>query len=128
MRTVSALVLEEQRFENYEDALLNAEPNLYMSAFTDGIVGGLAMFIQQGVNALGFWFGGWLLIHYPADYTFNDFLLAQFSILFSLFGLGSAFSNVSDRGEVEKSAARVFHLLDRASQIDSLSTEGKKLD
>jgi hypothetical protein len=44
-----------------------------------------------------------------------------------LFGLGAAFQDISDRKEVEKSAGRIFYLLDRASSIDPLSTQGKKL-
>lgn len=127
MRTVSALVLEDRRFKNYEEALMQAEPRYRYDAFMAGLTGGLSLFIQQWVNALQFWFGGWLLIHFQSEFTFNDFLIAQFSILFSLFGLGSAFTNISDRSEVEKSAGRVFYLLDRESEIDPLSTEGKKL-
>lgn len=106
---------------------MQAEPRYRYDAFMAGLTGGLSLFIQQWVNALQFWFGGWLLIHFQSEFTFNDFLIAQFSILFSLFGLGSAFTNISDRSEVEKSAGRVFYLLDRESEIDPLSTEGKKL-
>jgi ATP-binding cassette, subfamily B (MDR/TAP), member 1 len=126
MRTVSALVLEERRFQNYVDALKNSEPNYQKDAFLSGATGGLALFIQQWVNALQMWFGGWLMIN--RGFTFNDFLIANFSILFSLFGLGSAFTGISDRAEVEKSAGRVFYLLDKQSEIDPVSKDGKKLD
>jgi ATP-binding cassette subfamily B (MDR/TAP) protein 1 len=126
MRTVAALVLEERRFQSYEDALRNAEPKYQRTAFIGGTTAGLALFIQQWVNALQMWFGGWLMIN--KGFTFNDFLIANFSILFSLFGLGSAFTGVSDRAEVEKSAGRIFYLLDKKSEIDPLSSEGKKLD
>jgi ATP-binding cassette, subfamily B (MDR/TAP), member 1 len=126
MRTVSALVLEERRFQNYVDALNNSEPNYQKDAFIGGSTAGFALFIQQWVNALQMWFGGWLMIN--QGYTFNDFLVANFAILFSLFGLGSAFTGISDRAEVEKSAGRVFYLLDKQSEIDPVSKDGKKLD
>jgi ATP-binding cassette subfamily B (MDR/TAP) protein 1 len=126
MRTVSALVLEERRFQSYEEALKNAEPKYMRTAFLGGATAGLALFIQQWVNALQMWFGGWLMIY--KGFTFNDFLVANFSILFSLFGLGAAFTGVSDRAEVETSAGRIFYLLDKKSEIDPLSSEGKKLD
>ena len=128
MRTVSALTLEKQRFKDYEKALVNSEPNVVMDSFTDGIMGGLSMFIQQWINALQLWFGGYLLFTFPDEYVFKDFLIANFAVLFSLFGLGAAFQDISDRKEVEKSAGRIFYLLDRKSEIDPLSKEGIKLD
>lgn len=128
MRTVSALTLEKQRYKDYVDALENAEPNVVYDSFMSGVTGGLSVFIQQWINALQFWFGGYLLYNFPNDYVFKDFLIANFAILFSLFGLGTAFQDISDRKEVEKSAGRIFYLLDRESEIDPLSKEGKKLN
>jgi hypothetical protein len=74
------------------------------------------------------WFGGYLLFTFPNEYVFRDFLISNFAVLFALFGLGSAFQDISDRKEVEKSAGRVFHLLDRKSAIDPWSDDGKKID
>lgn len=124
MRTVSALTLEAQRYKDYENALINAEPNMVMDAFTGGVTGGLSMFIQQWINALQLWFGGYLLFTFPEKYEFKDFLISNFAVLFALFGLGAAFQDISDRKEVEKSAGRIFYLLDRVSEIDPLSTDG----
>jgi ATP-binding cassette subfamily B (MDR/TAP) protein 1 len=128
IRTVSALTLEKQRYKDYERALLHSEPNFKLDAFMEGLMGGLAMFIQQWINALQFWWGGWLLFNHPGDYVLKDFLIANFAILFALFGLGTAFQDISDRKEVEESASRIFYLLDRESSIDPLSEKGKKLD
>uniref|UniRef100_A0A7S2YI40 Bile salt export pump n=2 Tax=Entomoneis paludosa TaxID=265537 RepID=A0A7S2YI40_9STRA len=128
IRTVSALTLEEQRFADYEKALLNSEPNHRFEAFMGGVTSGLSMFIQQWINALQMWFGGWLLFTFPEDYEFNDFLIANFAVLFALFGLGAAFQDVSDSNAVKVSAGRIFYLLDRVSAIDPMSEEGKKLD
>jgi ATP-binding cassette subfamily B (MDR/TAP) protein 1 len=65
MRTVSALTLEEKRFNDYENALKRSEPNHVLDGFFSGVTGGLGMFVQQWVNALQFYFGGWLLFHSP---------------------------------------------------------------
>jgi ATP-binding cassette, subfamily B (MDR/TAP), member 1 len=127
IRTVAALTLEKQRYEEYQRALIKSESNFMSEAFMSGFTGGMGMFIQQWIGALQLWFGGWLLVHFPEDYDLKDFLIAYFSLLFSLFGLGAAFQDISDRKEVEKSAGRIFYLLDRQSAIDSLSTKGKKL-
>jgi ATP-binding cassette, subfamily B (MDR/TAP), member 1 len=127
MRTVSALTLEQQRFNDYEKALILSEPNISMVLLTTGITGGISMFIQQWINALQFWFGGWLLVNFPDRYEFRDFLISNFAVLFALFGLGTAFQDISDRKEVEESAGRIFYLLDRVSKIDPLGTDGKIL-
>ena len=127
MRTVSALTLESTRYHDYEVALDKSEPNYRRDAFMSGFTSGLSVFIQQATNALQIFFGAWLLARYP-EYNFKDFLVSNFAILFSIFGLASAFQDMADRKEVEKSAGRVFYLLDRKSEIDPLSDDGKKLD
>lgn len=127
IRTVSALTLENRRFNDYERALATDEANYRKEAFMGGLTNGLSMFIQQWINGLQMFFGGYLLFTFPDKYELKDFLIAQFSILFGLFGLGAAFQDMSDKKEVEKSAARIFYLLDRQSQIDPLGPGGKKL-
>jgi len=122
-RTVAALTLEKRRFEDYKKALEREEPSVVKDSFMSGLTSGLSMFIQQWVNALQLWFGGWLLVNVDG-YELRDFLIANFAILFSLFGLGAAFQDISDRKEVEKAAGRIFYLLDRVSEIDPLSEEG----
>eukprot|EP00529_Nitzschia_sp_RCC80_P007064 CAMPEP_0113481608 /NCGR_PEP_ID=MMETSP0014_2-20120614/22496_1 /TAXON_ID=2857 /ORGANISM="Nitzschia sp." /LENGTH=1474 /DNA_ID=CAMNT_0000375109 /DNA_START=515 /DNA_END=4939 /DNA_ORIENTATION=- /assembly_acc=CAM_ASM_000159 len=128
MNTVSSLNLEEERFKNFEQALDGADPHYVREGFFAGFLSGLSMFIQQWINALQLWWGGYLLFTYPTKYEFNDFLISNFAILFSLFGLGAAFQDISDRKETEKSASRIFYLLDRESKIDPMSDDGKKLD
>ena len=127
VRTVSALTLEKSRFKNYEDALDRESPNYIRASFVAGSAYGSSMFIQQWVNALQMWWGGYVLFNYQG-FTFNDFLISNFALLFSLFGLGAAFQGLTDKNEAMKSAGRIFYLLDRKSEIDPLSEEGKKLD
>jgi ATP-binding cassette, subfamily B (MDR/TAP), member 1 len=128
MRTVAALSLERQRLDDYKKVVDSSEPNVVFDTFLSGTTGGVSLFIQQWVNALQIWFGGWILNKYPNKYELKDFLIANFAILFSTFGLGGAFQDISDRKEVEKSAGRIFYLLDRESKIDPLSTSGLNLD
>eukprot|EP00980_Cylindrotheca_fusiformis_P027133 scaffold19004_cov125-Cylindrotheca_fusiformis.AAC.1 len=125
--TVSALTMESERFNDFERALETAEPNATKDGVTQGALSGLSMLIQQWINALQLWFGAWVLFNNPDHYELRDFLVANFALLFSLFGLGGAFQDVSDRKECEKSAGRIFYLIDRESSIDPLREEGKKL-
>jgi len=127
IKTVSALTLEEARLTNYEESLNMAQPHMVKDGCMAGVTSGLSMFIQQWVNALQLWWGGWLLFKYDT-FSFNDFLISMFALLFSLFGLGAAFNGLSDRKDTEAAAGRIFYLLDRKSMIDPLSDEGKKLD
>jgi ATP-binding cassette subfamily B (MDR/TAP) protein 1 len=50
VRTVSALTLEQQRFDDYVNALLHSEPNHIQTSLFSGLTGGLSMFVQQWVN------------------------------------------------------------------------------
>merc|ERR1712187_756103 len=108
VRTVAALTLEEQRFADYESALRKTEQNYVVASFTSGMTFGLSQFLQQWINALQLWWGGWLLNQSWNSYTFKDFLISNFALLFSLFGLGAAFQDVADRKEVKKKRWKDF--------------------
>jgi ATP-binding cassette subfamily B (MDR/TAP) protein 1 len=128
IRTVAALTLEEKRSKDLEEALRKSRKDYVVAGFIAGLTSGLAVMIQNWSNALQLWFGGWVLFNYPDVYTFRDFLICYLGILFSMVGLGSAVSGLSDMKQAEESAKRVFQLLDRHTKIDPLSEEGKKLD
>merc|ERR1712176_1441440 len=128
MGTVSALTMEEERYRLFREALNDAEENYVRQGLHQGTLTGSAIFVQQWINALQFWFGGWLLFKYPDVYTFKDSTASLMIILFSLFALGAAFQDIADRDQVEKSLSRVFYLLDKQSKIDPLSEEGKTMN
>jgi ATP-binding cassette subfamily B (MDR/TAP) protein 1 len=71
IRTVAALTLEDQRAKDFENAIEESQPNYVRAGFMAGAASGASMFIQQWVNALQLWFGGWLLFTFPELYTFN---------------------------------------------------------
>jgi len=128
MGTVSALTMEDTRYQIYQNAMENADQDYVRQGLGQGALAGLSMGVQQWINALQMWFGGWLIVNYSESFSFDDFLISCFAILFSLFGLGLAFQDIADRKETEMSASRIFYLLDRQSEIDPLSDEGKVID
>mmetsp|Transcript_16049 Transcript_16049/g.23730 ORF Transcript_16049/g.23730 Transcript_16049/m.23730 type:complete len:1474 (-) Transcript_16049:102-4523(-) len=128
IRTVAALTLEKRRMQNYEMAIIGEGSSYIKASILAGATGGLSVFIQQWVNALQLWWGGWILYNYGDIFSFNDFVISMFALLFSLFGLGAAFQGVSDKAVTEKSAGRIFYLLDRESEIDPLAEGGLKLE
>jgi len=126
--TVSALSLEENRFIIFQEALNSSNDHYARKAFREGFLAGLSMLTQMLVYALMFWAGGYIAGKYPKTMDINGMNKAIFMILFSLFALGIAFQDMADRKEVEKGASRIFHLLDRKSEIDPLSDEGATVD
>ena len=127
IRTVAALNMERQRYNDYVQALHKSEPHAVLNSVKSGATSGLSMIIQQWSNALQFWWGGWLLFNYPEVFSFEDFLVSMFALLFSLFALGAATQGASDKDKAKKAAGRIFYLLGRKSAIDPLGTEGAKL-
>ena len=126
IRTVAALNMERQRYNDYVQALHKSDPHAILNSVKSGATSGLSMIIQQWSNALQFFFGGWLLFNYPDVYTFEDFLVSMFALLFSLFALGAATMGASDKDQAKKAAGRIFYLLGRKSAIDPLSTDGRR--
>merc|ERR1712224_80325 len=128
MGTVSALTMEKERFNHFEEALSHSDENIVREGISQGATSGLSMLAQQWITALQLWFGGWLVYKYPNTFDFRDFNIALVALLFSVFGLGMAFQDIADRKKTEMSASRIFYLIDRQSEIDPLSEEGKTVD
>lgn len=57
IRTVAALTLENERYKNYSDALELEQPHYVKDSLFGGFTSGLAVGIQQWVNALQLWWG-----------------------------------------------------------------------
>ena len=49
----------------------------------------------------------------------------MFALLFSLFALGASTLGAIDKKEAKKAAGRIFYLINRKSEIDPMSKEGK---
>lgn len=118
IRTVSSLGIERQRYNDYRRALSRAEPNFACVGFLSGFISALPPLIQQSSNALIYWWGGWLLFYYGHLYTFQDLVISLFSLSSALLSLGASASGITNHKVCERSAGRVFYLLDRKSSID----------
>ena len=124
VRTVAALTLEERKLEEYSEALRRENPTPVKTNFCKGSGFGTGQFFQYWGLALMIFFGAWLLHTYPNTYTFRDFIISQFSLMFSLYGLTVALEGATDRKRANLAADRIFDLTDRKSAIDPLSKEG----
>ena len=127
IRTVASLTIEQERLEEFREALHAEDPTPVRTNLIKGSSSGFGQFTQMWGVALMFWWGGWLLYNHPNFFTFRDFLISMFSLLFSISGVGFAMQGATDRDKAKAAAERVFELIDRKSEIDPLSEEGKKL-
>lgn len=75
-----------------------------------------------------FWWGGWLLFHFPSAFTFRGYMISMWALFISIMGLMIAFEGVVDHEEAKKAAARIFETTDRISKIDPLGDEGTILE
>merc|ERR1711862_25032 len=126
IRTVASLSLENTRSQQYAEALHQEDPTPLKSNCIKGASSGLGPLFQQWSWALPYWWGGWLIAKFPDLYTNQGFLISMFSLLFSLSGMAAAAQGATDRPKALAAAQRTFDLIERKSQIDPLSSDGKK--
>mmetsp|Transcript_14364 Transcript_14364/g.33440 ORF Transcript_14364/g.33440 Transcript_14364/m.33440 type:complete len:889 (+) Transcript_14364:1409-4075(+) len=126
IRTVASLSLEASRSEQYVETLHKEDPKPLWTNLKKGASTGLGPFFQEWSFALLYWWGGWLITNHPNLYSNRGFMISMFSLLFSLSSLATALQGATDRSAALSAAMRTFDLMERESQIDPLSIEGKK--
>jgi len=124
IRTVAALCMEGKRVDTYSKALhYKNRTNSIPRNTVKGSGQGLGSFFQMWGYALMFYSGSWLQLN--RGYTMRSYLISLFALMLSLTGLASAMAGLTDAKKAEEAAGRIFELIDRKSEIDPLSDEGK---
>jgi ATP-binding cassette subfamily B (MDR/TAP) protein 1 len=127
IRTVASLVIEPIREREYSKALAKEDTvNGARTAFLKGAASGSGLFFQMWGMALMFWWGGKVLSDHPTLFSYRDYLISMFSLLFSLTGLSVSFMGITDKDKAKEAAKRIFELIDKKSLIDPLSNDGIK--
>jgi ATP-binding cassette subfamily B (MDR/TAP) protein 1 len=125
IRTVASLAIQKMRAEEYENALKREDPVSVKTNLLKGAATGLGFLVQLWGMGFMFWWGGWVLQNY-GNFTYRQYLISMFSLLFSLSGMSVAFMGATDKAKAKVAADRIFALIDRESPINSISDEGKK--
>lgn len=125
IRTVASLAIERLRSTEYKAALNRENPVSVKSNMLKGLATGAGFLAQLWGMGLMFWWGGWVLSNY-GNFTYRQYLISMFSLLFSLSGMSVAFMGATDKTKAQLAADRIFGLIDRESPINSLSNEGRK--
>ncbi|TMW60933.1 hypothetical protein Poli38472_000975 [Pythium oligandrum] len=125
IRTVASFSMEKSLNAAYV-AFLDASKAADTKA---GLIGGAAFGIAQGSMfldfALLFYVGGkWIR---NGTITFEGMLMVIMVIFFSMFVVGMAAQNMTDQNKAKRAAARVFDVIDRTPEIDSISNSGQQL-
>jgi len=126
IRTVASLTIEKMRTDEYARCLRAETAGSLKTNLLKGMASGFGQFSQLWGMALMFWWGGWLLANHSDKFSFRDFMVSMFALMFALSGMAAATSGTVDKNKASAAADRIFTLIDRESAIDSLSDEGKK--
>lgn len=126
IQTVASLAREPEVLASYEKTLYASakaglKANLKMS-----LVLALARAGVYACMALGFWYGGNLILR--REYSLLQFVVVYSSIITSAYSAGLVFSFTPDIGGAMRSAYGLQKLLQRNSSIDSAGGEGRKLN
>jgi len=128
IRTVTSLQLEGRLLVMYSAAMRASLKGKTKRFIVSGLAFGFSQSVQQLNNALLFYWGGWCMTkmgpEYGGPFSFEDFIVAMFSMLFGAFGLGAAAANATPEDKAKAALKNVFNLMDKESKIDSSSTQG----
>merc|ERR1712136_320810 len=89
-----------------------------------GVALGSLMLIMFAMYGLAFWYGSTLI--FSNEISVGDLLISFFAALIGAFSLGQAGSSFEYFGAAQAAAYKVFEIIDREPEIDSLSIEGHK--
>ncbi|OBT62096.1 hypothetical protein VE03_09020 [Pseudogymnoascus sp. 23342-1-I1] len=126
IRTVASLTRETDVLDNYKKQLASQASVSLKSTLNSSILYAASQSITLLVMALGFWYGGTLMIN--KEYTIFQFFLCFSAIIFGAQSAGTIFSFAPDMGKAKESARALKVLFDRVPAIDSWSTEGEHLE
>ncbi|KAG5493113.1 hypothetical protein GH5_01849 [Leishmania sp. Ghana 2012 LV757] len=125
VRTVTSLNMKEDRVEAFQAALRDEAPRSVRKGIIAGGIYGITQFIFYGVYALCFWYGSKLIDKGEAE--FKDVMIASMSILFGAQNAGEAGAFATKLADAERSAKRVFSVIDRVPDVDIEQAGNKDL-
>eukprot|EP01137_Pigoraptor_chileana_P035613 Opistho-2@29921 len=124
IRTVVAFSGEKRELKRYTANLELAEASGIKKGVLTGTGLGVTFFVLFSAYALSFWYGSRLVAH--GEMTGGKVTTVFFSVMMGAFTLGQLGPCLTAFSDAMGAAYRVFHTIDRQSQIDSASTEGRK--
>ncbi|GET92194.1 P-glycoprotein-like protein [Leishmania tarentolae] len=125
VRTVTSFNMKADRVEAFEATLRLETPRNVKKGIIAGGIYGSTHFISFGAYALCFWYGGKLIDKGEAQ--FMDVMIASMSILFGAQSVGEAGAFATKLADAERSAKRIFSVIDRVPDVDIEQSGDKDL-
>ncbi|KAI8999833.1 P-loop containing nucleoside triphosphate hydrolase protein [Gaertneriomyces semiglobifer] len=125
MRTIAALTREEDVANRYHRDLEEPLRIGHRNAIGNTGIYAMSQTITFLINALGFWYGGSLIVDREIDV--QKFFTTFMAVVFASQAAGRVFSLMPDVGKAQDSSLAVFDLLDRQPSIDNYNTSGSTL-
>ncbi|XP_076808163.1 ATP-dependent translocase ABCB1-like [Clavelina lepadiformis] len=126
IRTVVAFDGQQKEINRYEENLKDAKAIGIRKGLTQGLGIGSVMFILFSTYGLAFWYGSELVFGDELD--IGTMLTTFFGVLIGAFSLGSSASNMEYFAAAKAAAYKIYEIIDRVPEIDSMSEEGHKPD
>ncbi|KAM0719393.1 hypothetical protein Q7P37_005298 [Cladosporium fusiforme] len=127
IRTVASLTREDDVWQHYHDQLVEQQAKSLHSVIWSSTLYAASQSLTFLCMALGFWYGGSVLIG-SGEYNGFQFFVVFTAVIFGSQSAGTIFSFAPDMGKAKHAAAELKTLLDRKPKIDAWSTEGKVLE
>jgi ATP-binding cassette, subfamily B (MDR/TAP), member 1 len=124
IRTVVAFGGEKKELERYQDCLVPAERYGKKKGIYSGLGSGAMFIIIYCCYSLSLWYGVSLIL--DKEYTPAVLIIVMYGIIAGAQNLGLTAPYFESFSTACGSAVSIFNIIDRQSEIDSMSDEGKK--
>ena len=122
IRTVTSFNKQQQELDRYSEYLAVSKRTGIRSAPLRGLGLGVLPFILYMVFALGFWYGGKLIVE--EDWKVGEMFTCLLAIFIGTFALSLVGTNVDYFTQGIVAANEVYSIIDRVPDIDKDSTSG----
>ncbi|EER04130.1 Multidrug resistance protein, putative [Perkinsus marinus ATCC 50983] len=122
MRTVRAFMAESWTVEAYDRYAARSSNTSFSAASVRGLTFGASNCIIFLAYAIGFYYGGHLMVYEGLSYT--HMLQALMGIMFAAMAVGQAMAFLPDVAEAKVAAHDVFEILDTESKINAVTPDG----
>eukprot|EP00045_Choanoeca_perplexa_P017639 m.260542 g.260542 ORF g.260542 m.260542 type:complete len:1285 (+) comp17591_c0_seq13:3177-7031(+) len=122
IRTVIAFDTQDHEAKRYSKDLATSMKLGTRAGMFQGLGMGMTFGVMFLSYALTFWYGGTLIK--DGELSTGDVITAFFAVIIGAMALGQAAPNIATMAAGQAAAGPVFEIIERASEIDSLSEEG----
>lgn len=124
IRTVTSFNKQQQESDRYKKHLAESKRTGIKYAPIRGLGLGILPFTLYGIFALGFWYGGKLIVE--EDWNVGEMFTCLLAVFIGTFALSLVGTNVDYFTQGIAAATDVYSIIDRAPPIDKDSTAGVK--